>query len=412
MRRIKSSGLALALFLSSKAQGQGWLRETYSALGLELSQDLETEKLNHAQLFLEGNHTLARLDDPSAARFKLRYRLLVDSERQDTLKALDQDNVDKLLAYLEKPMDDFRISIGLQEVTWGENMLLPILDVVNPRNVDAVRGFYDASAKQGSPMVQLEWLSGEWEAQGIFVPTPQKSRQPESVGGFGINDQRQYRYPKDAEFGGKLGFLHEGVDTRVYYFKHHPREPSYRFEAFSSDREIQIDEEMVETTGATVSYAGYNWLFRGDFADHRNFAATSLAPKIERTRLDQAVLGLNWTSDSQQSLGVEWHNDFWEHLPDAFKQGAFVEKSASLQHMSWLGVTANLNFWQSKLEPQVFYLKGLNNNDQMLRAILQSNVSDHVTLGLEYQKTHAETTSPKLLLSQTEALSMRCTWAF
>ncbi len=409
---VKGCGLVIALLFCSSAKGEGWLRETYSALGIEVSENLATDQVNHAQLYLEGNHTLARLDDPSAARFKLRYRLLVDSERADTLKALDQDNVDKLLAYIEKPMGDFKISVGQQEVTWGENMLLPILDVVNPRNVDAVRGFYDASAKQGSPMLQLEWLSGEWEAQGIYVPIPPRSRQPEEVGGFGIDDQRVYRYPKDAEFGGKLGFLHEGIDSRVYYFKHHPREPSYRFEAYSDDREILIDEQMVETTGATVSYAGYNWLFRGDFADHRNFPATSLAPKIERTRLDQLVLGLNWTSDTQQSLGVEWHNDLWERLPDAFKQGAFVEKTASLRHMSWLGLTANLNFWESKLEPQIFYLKGLNNNDQMLRAILLSNVSDHVTLGLEYQKTHTETTSPKLLLSQTEALSMRCTWAF
>ncbi len=75
-------------------------------------------------------------------------------------------------------------------------------------------------------------------------------------------------------------------------------------------------------------------------------------------------------------------------------------------------MTANLSFFQALIEPQIFYLQGLDNSDRMLRLILSSHVNDSISVGSEYQKTEAATTSPKLLLNNKETLALRCTYAF
>gem|GEM_PF-5727231 len=45
---------------------------------------------------------------------------------------MDRDNLKKLIAYIQKPVGTFKFSLVLQEMSWGETLLLHILDLVNP----------------------------------------------------------------------------------------------------------------------------------------------------------------------------------------------------------------------------------------------------------------------------------------
>jgi hypothetical protein len=382
-------------------------------IGLEYAHDLADGSTQHSQLFYHEKHVWSPSVEATAARFHLQYRLIVDGEDTRTYEKPGSHNVEKLIAFVEKPWGDFKLNIGWQEISWGENLLLPILDVVNPRDVGYLRGFYDAGAKQSSPMVLGEWKSGAFDAQLIAVPWAVKSRQPDAIGDFKIADERRYEVGRDSEYGGRLGLFLGGVDSRLYYFRHHPREPSYRFQAFSGDTDIIIDEEMVSTSGLSLSYAEAAWLLRTDLAWHQNFPATSVAADVERTRLAQSIIGLNYTTDDGlQTLGVELHNDLWETLPEAYSKGPWTESDRDQTLLTWMAVTANLSFFQSLVEPQIFYLQGLDNKDRMLRLILSSHLSDSISVGSEYQKTEAETTSPKLLLNNKETVALRCTYAW
>jgi hypothetical protein len=111
---------------------------------------------------------------------------------------------------------------------------------------------------------------------------------------------------------------------------------------------------------------------------------------------------------------VELHNDLWQTLPEAYSKGAWTEEAQQRDQtlLSWLALTANLSLWQSLVEPQIFFLQGIDNQDRMLRLILTSHVNDSISVGAEYQKTEAATTSPKLLLNNKETLALRCTFSW
>ncbi len=407
-------GWGLALFGSAHPLAGAPIHERQGrSIGLEYAHDLAADRTQHSQLFYQEKHMWSLSPDASAARFHLQYRLIVDTEDAQTYEKPGAGNVEKLIAFVEKPWGDFKLNLGWQEISWGENLLLPILDVVNPRDVGYLRGFYDPGAKQSSPMILGEWKSGVLDAQLIAVPWAVKSRQPEAIGDFKIADDRHYEPGPDSEYGGRLGLFLAGVDSRLYYFRHHPREPSYRFQAFSGETDVVLDEEMVTTSGLSLSYAGAAWLVRTDLAFHQNFPATSLAADVERTNLAQSIVGLNYTSeDGLQTLGVELHNDLWETLPEAYSKGPWTETERDQTLLTWMAVTANLSFFQALMEPQIFYLQGLDNNDRMLRLILSSHVNDSISVASEYQRTEAATTSPKLLLNNKETLALRCTYAF
>ncbi|HYX35941.1 MAG TPA: DUF1302 family protein [Oligoflexus sp.] len=409
-------GWILALLLAAPAFALPGVHERNGRdLGVEYAHDMADGSTQHGQIFFHEKHVWSLTRDARATRFHLQYRLIVDSEEAETWDQPDHDNVEKLIAFVEKPWGDFKLNVGWQEISWGENLLLPILDVVNPRDVGYLRGFYDAGAKQSSPMLLGEWRSGPLDVQLIAVPWAVKSRQPDRVGDYKIADDRQYEVGRDSEYGGRLGMFLGGVDSRLYYFRHHPREPAYRFQAFSGETDIMIEEEMVETSGLSLSYAEASWLVRADLAWHRNFPATSIAAEVERTNLGQSIMGLTYTSDDGlQTLGVELHNDWWETLPEAYSKGAWTETDTERDQtfLTWLAVSANLSLLKSLLEPQIFFLQGLDNKDRMLRLIVSSPVSDRISIGSEYQKTEAATTSPKLLLNNKETLALRCTFSW
>jgi len=418
-----AAGLYLSMLANSALAGDEGdeprselLPKTYQSsqnrLGFESAYDNKKKDLSLGLFAFEHASQWAFSEDSSAVKLILRCRLLIDANFLRSLHDPELRQFEKLIAYVEKPWNNFKFSLGWQELSWGENLILPILDVVNPRNLTALRGFYDPTAKQASPMLLMERRDASWEMQMIVVPLPIKSNQPKEIADFGIKDERQYRLLEDSEYGGRLSWLNEGLDTRFYYFKHQPREPSYKLNAFSGVEELDIVEEMVETTGLSMSYAGYSWLFRGDLASHKNFPATSIASQVERTRLDQTILGLSWSAETQQTIGIEWYNDLWQKLPDAFTEGPWVEKKKTQRYMNWLGLNANLSSAGSMWEPQIFYLKGVNNNDQMIKFSLQANINDHVTVTSEFQKTETETSSPKLLLSRTEVWMLRTYYSF
>lgn len=395
-----------------KAPDVGLFGRLSSEAGYEHTQALDVGESSHALLFFSQKHQWSLSDEAEAWRFQLQYRLIVDFVEKDSYENLDKDNVDKFIAFGEKSWGALKLSLGMQEVTWGENLLMPILDLVNPRDLTHSRGYYDPAAKNPSPMVNAEWQGTELNWQLILVPLPLKNDHPETIGDFGIADDRDYEAIEDAEFGGRFGMLLGGIDTKVYYWHHWPRVPSYRFNAFAADEDVVIDEEAVDSSGMTLSYAGFNWLARADLVHHENYPATSVAAGLEKSGLTQGILGANWTTDEQQSFGAEFHFDLWEKGPQAYNEGAFVREDEDQKVFNWAGLTANLNFFNYLIEPQLFYLHGLDNSDQMIRTILLWNATDHMTAVLEFQKTYAESSSPKLLLNEREIVSARLTYSW
>ena len=383
-----------------------------TSVGLEYVHDIAAGETADSIVSFGQQREWSLSEAGDAAKLHLQYRLWIDSERRETYHGISHANVEKLIGYLENSFDEVKLSTGWQEVTWGENLLMPILDVVNLRDPTHPRGYYDPASKIPAGMINAEWRHGDMSLQGIVVPWPAVMPQPKSIRGFGVDDSQERKVGTDAEYGGRVGFLSAGIDSKLYYFKHWPRVPSYRFKPLSDGDDIIPDEEMQETYGASTSYAAYSWLVRADLAHHTNFPATNIGTAVERTGLTQSILGFNWTNDEQTSLGTEFHLDRWEDQTVAYTKGAWVEEERGSQVLAWLGATAAMSFAQNRWEPFVVYMHGTQKDDELIRTILSWNATDHLTLVAEYQRTHSESNSPKLLLDKRETMALRAAYTF
>ncbi len=383
-----------------------------SSIGYEHTQDLKQDSNTHAIWSFRQQHDWAFDAEATSAKLRLQYQIQLDTADAESLRGPDQDNLEKLILYVEKPWGPFQFKLGQQEVSWGENLLMPILDLVNPRDISHPRGYYDPASKMPVPMINVDLQQPAWNAQLIAVPQAIPSRQPDELNGFGIEDKRRYRLGLDGEYGGRLGVLVKGVDLKLYSWNHWPRVPSYRFTAYSGTKDIELDERRVDTTGLSLSYAEMNWLLRADFAHHLHFPATQIGTQIERSSLDQMILGWSWTTDTLQTLGVELHAELWEKLPSAYVEGPWVETRRAQRFFSWLGLNGSFRLWDGKVEPQILGLRGLNTEDKLLRIFVPWNFDEAITLGGEYQTSQARSNSPKVLLSQQETLSLRVAYSW
>ena len=387
-------------------------RQTVSGVDFDYVHDVAAGVPLNEVVTLHQEHVFANSDDPREPSIVVKYRLWADGERRETDGRDLRDNVEKLILYGQGYVGDAQLRLGSQEVTWGENPLFPVLDVVNARDVTHPRGFYDPAAKVPAILANMEWRGETFSVQAIAAPIPSPMRQPDETGDFTIAPVRQDFDTDRAEYGGRLGATAGGIDTKLYYFRHGPRLPAYRLQAFSGDGDLIPDDHRLETYGASTSYGGETWLIRGDAARHTEVAATGIGTSLEYSALTQGIVGFNWFDSDQDTFGIEVHADSWARRPLAYTEGAFVDPEQGGQTLAWAALTANLRLFDGLLEPSAILYRGLQNNDSLVRTTVLWNISEHWTASAEYQKTNAESRSPLLLLNRTESISVKASYTY
>lgn len=383
-----------------------------SGVGTEYVHDLKANSSRNSMIFFQQRHDWTLQLNTQNVLVHCDYKLWVDFDRPETLSGFDQDNFEKFNLYAEWMWGDLRIRLGNQEVTWGESPTITILDLVNPRNLTHPRGVYDPGSKIPQFMANLEWQGGRLNYQLLAVPVAAPMRQPEEVVGFKVAPTQAHETLTSAEYGARIGFIQNEVDTKVYFLHHWPRVPSYVFTPWSGQYDVEVQDKMQETIGASTSYADANWIARADFAYHNHYPAINVASDVERSGLAQAILGSSWTTDQLDTYGTELHVDFWEKAPAAYADTAFIQEKRRTQDIYWLGFNASWNVMRQLFEPQIQLLQGLNKKDQALRAILIWNATDRLEVVGEYQKTDGDSGSPKLLINRRDTLGLRLTWSF
>ena len=383
-----------------------------SGVGTEYVHSFKDNRSQNSIVFFQQRHDWNLNLNAKDIQVHCDYKLWIDGDRSETLDGVDFDNFEKLNLYADWMWHDVRFRVGNQEVTWGESPMITILDVVNPRNLAHPRGFYDPAAKIPQFMVNMEYQKENANYQVLLVPWPATMRQPKEVVDFKVAPTESYRPIVDGEYGLRFGYLQGEVDTKFYFLHHWPRVPSYVFRSWSADYDVEVQDIKQETIGTSASYAGTNWIMRGDLAYHNKYPSINISNEIERTGLAQGILGASWTTDQLDSFGTELHFDIWEKGPSAYSDTAFIEDKRGPQDIYWLGFNSSLNIQNQLLEPQIQYLKGINKSDEALRLIVIWNATDHLEVVGEYQKTDGDSGSPKLLLNQRDTLGLRLTWSF
>lgn len=380
-----------------------------SGVDLESSYNPKLNVPTNNAVTLHQHHEWRSSEESDALSFTLRYRLIYDHENPHIMRQLQTPYLERLIAYGSAYVANVRVSAGYQEVTWGESTVMPILDVVNMRSITHPRGFYDPAAKVPAAMLRAEWQGETFSAEVIGVPRPERFHQPEEVGDFEVAPMHQQGVPPP-EYGARLGAYWLGIDSKAYYYRHTARIPAYVFKAFGGNGDLIQDIDSEDTFGLSSSYAFDYVTIRGDVAETRHMPSIGVGREFEHTTLRQAIAGVSWATESQHTLGVEWHTDSWGKQPVSYTDGAFVKTDRQRQTLSWIAYTANLRLFDGKVEGVVLYYRGVEKNDELMRYGANYAASDQLSVGAEFVRTYAESRSPLLLLNKRESIALRMSW--
>ena len=410
---LLSFNLAYGAAAQKAKQSTRWSITKTRILGADAIADLNNENPTIVSFFWQDQYRL----DPYSSRdygLELKYKLVLNPADNTTYTSIGQQNIKNVTATISRQWSHWGQSIfGLQEVSWGENLFMPILDLVNPRDVTNPRGYYDSGNKLSQLMLRQEYQKGDYSLQLIVIPLTRRTPFPEAIAGFGVKQPKELLPGQGSEYGAKLSQLINALEMQYYILSHLPRNPSYTFASYSGNNELEVNEERILTLGTSFAIASQEIVYRGDFALHNNYPASSVQYEIERTNLIQSIVGAEYVTQSAQTFGIEAHIDLWEDQPETYSNGPWASADSSqAQEYFWLGISSRMTFFNDILQPQFFYFRGVSNDDTLIRILTDYNIGDDIKVNFEVQSTSAATTSPKFLLGDVERSLMSVTYTF
>ena len=271
----------------------------------------------------------------------------------------------------------FVAAVGVQEIAWGETFGQPIVDIVNPRD------FRDPL------MLDMDWLRlpvfcanlkllfESFRLQVVATPYPRNNTVPDAkspftffpaqTAGFPVRPQKDFpltNWGADGEYGGRVSFLFGfGLDVSAFYFWHWNRRPTYQV-VVGDDLApaLQPVQERIHSAGLSFSKAFGSLVLRGDTAVHVNEPwQTSDPTQIKHITHVQAVIGLDYTTESQWMFGVQYH----------------FEMRGTDQFLNSASARIALSFFDGHLEPEIFAFIGLTDDgDRWIEPKLTWHVTD------------------------------------
>lgn len=290
-------------------------------------------------------------------------------------------------AVVERTDDHTNISIGLQQIVWGETFGLPIADLVHPRDLRDPLLLDMDWVRLPVPAANVQLLFDSFRIQAVAVPFPRNNVLPKHGTTFDpfhelphplplipVQDQRSFpldRFGRDGECGGRVSYLFEfGLDVALLYYFHWNRTPVYELLWQSAPVAIPSVfapvQERVHGTGLTFSQAFENWVLRGDFIVHPKepVADDSLGPAKRVAHL-QGVLGADRTTESGWTFGVQAHYD-----------------DRGIRNLFWGSAQIKTTLFDGRLEPQLFVFVGIDNSDRWVQPRIDWHVVDPWTVSL------------------------------
>jgi hypothetical protein len=319
--------------------------------------------------------------------FDLAGRAWVDAETDPLTHGIQPIGSGELRALSATLQGDiFSITAGAQEIAWGETFGFFIADVVNPR--DFTDPLFNEPEWFRLPVVALngKLLLDQFNLQLVFTPIARLPRLPTNFSGTPVatlSSPSFSDFPKRSEWGGKIGYLLEGpgIDLSAYYYHHQNRTPVYQLGWVGSTPTLIPDLQFVDTAGMSFSATAGQFVFRGDTLvnlDAPSNVEDGGAP-IPQNEFE-TILGTDLTTESEWTLGVQYHLDYWT-------QGVGLH---------WASARISKMLFGGKLEPRVFFFQGLNNSDQWIQPELVWNITGGLSAAVRADIVQARGSSSRL----------------
>ena len=330
---------------SIKAQNEFQLGQEMSVLYKK--KNLNNRIVSNIDFFIYKNSGSIELKTPTD--------LLLNYSASAQAKIGTTNNVDVRSLYLNYSGDILNLTIGFQEIPWGETFGFQIADIINPKD------FSNPMEPERIPVftVNSQIYINNLTIQTILTPFPRNNKLPSVDSPFnpfpetaGVNVSTKYSSMKvsleDFEYGGKIGLLFDGgLDTSLFYLNHWNRNLLVESKIENFQMYITPVKKKVHTLGGSFSYSLSKIVFRSDYVYHVKAPfPTEEFGDFELTTYHESILGVDLTLESGWIFGLQGHYNKYDDFS-----------------LSWGGMNIRKDFLNGKLKIDLMGIKGINNKD-------------------------------------------------
>ena len=286
--------MAAGVFFSQGAWAWGNSSCNISGGAVGLTDD-GTLVYSYAQLEAALGGPLPLLRHIGSARFSLSLR------GQGTYYFYDMDRPLREHPYAEGLLSEgllrlkyrsLSVETGYKILSWGEMIGPSVVDLANPRRLRDPAQLIKNDQKLASPMVYASFVHGLLGTiEGYYAPEPPAPRMPYRLDGYPVEQPKPLI---GQEWGARWGRLFSGLDLKLLSLTHRSRLPQLTLVPDSADGHWTTGWPMMQTSGATASYAFDYVVLRGE-------AVTS----VPQSDPDPAMKELPTTTVNQSTVAAD-----------------------------------------------------------------------------------------------------------
>jgi hypothetical protein len=284
--------------------------------------------------------------------------------------------------YLETEWQNYHLTLGKQQVVWGEADGLKVLDIVNPQSFQEfiLEDFDDSRIPTW--MTNIETTLGNWDVQLLWIPDQTYSALPKPDAEFAITSPRLVppaellaalgtdvtiadtekpgRILTDSDGGFRFSRFLNGWDVSINYLYHYDDLPVFEqvwdLSLPTPSVTVTPTYKRTHTFGGTASNAFGNWVVRSElgWSSDRYFISDNPLKNrgVAKGQELAYVLGLDWSGIENTFLSAQL---FQSHFSEGGTERDHVESNATL--------LAQRLFWNDTLTIEMIWLSNLNNKD-------------------------------------------------
>lgn len=288
--------------------------------------------------------------------------------------------------YLEIDWQNYHLTLGKQQVVWGEADGLKVLDIVNPQSYQKfiLEDFEDSRIPIW--IVNIEATLGAWDAQLLWIPDQTYSALPKPGAQYAITSpqlapsfelatalgaditvakiNKPRRILRDSDGGFRFSRFWNGWDVSVNYLYHYHDLPVFEqiWDLTAPTPRVTVTPKYkrTHTFGGTASNAFGDWVVRTEvgWSNDRYFINDDpLSNKgIAKGQELAYVFGLDWSGIENTFISAQL---FQSQFSNGNAERDRLESNATL--------LAQRLFWNNTLTVEVIWLSSLNSEDGLWR---------------------------------------------
>ncbi|GGZ68445.1 DUF1302 family protein [Algibacter mikhailovii] len=276
--------------------------------------------------------------------------------------------------YYYKSFNAFKLTIGKQQIVWGETDGLKLLDVVNPQNFREfiLDDFEDSRIPLWS--LKADFNIKDIGVQFIWIPdntyhiipsfdAPFFTKSifkapPENIPANFNKLDRPNRFIKDSDIGLKLSSFKKGWDLSLNYFYYYEDLPVFYtfFRSQTTSIEVSLTYERQQLVGGTFNKVFGSSTFRGElvYIFNQNFTSNNRNDGgVEQSGFYKSALGLDYIK-GENVLSIQLFNEWITESISPYNRDLFETMTSMLISRELLN---------DSVKAEVLWVHSVNHND-------------------------------------------------